>query len=116
MLCWLCLEKLSLRLIYTKGSKNIVADARSRLDKIYNLNNINNKVEPTLESLSENLALHKEDVLRHTSFKTIMRFQQKDKSLIEIAKEKFNDYSINQFYHNILCHQGETRTKIIIGQ
>ena len=51
----------------------------------------NNKVEPTLDSLSENFALNKEDVLHPTSFKTIMRIQQKDKSLIEMAKEKPNE-------------------------
>ena len=54
----LILEEFSPELIYIKGSKNIVADALSCLDKIDNLNNTNsnyynNKVEPTLESLSE---------------------------------------------------------------
>ena len=49
----------------------------------------NNKIEATLESLSENFALNKENVLHPTSFKTIMRFQHNDKSLVEIAKEKF---------------------------
>ena len=49
----------------TKGSKDIVADAVSCLDKIDYLNNANsnsnsnNKVEPTLESLSENFVLNK---------------------------------------------------------
>ena len=94
-----------------------------------------------MESLSEHFPLNKEDVLHPTSFKTIMRFQQKDKSLIE----KPDDYSIKQcngagkkysligrrrkivipksiqntlveWYHNILCHPGETRTKLTIGQ
>ena len=80
------------------------------------------------------------------TFKTIMRFQQKDKSLIEIAKEKPYHYSSKQFhgagkkyslickkngkimipkqiqktlvecYHNVLCHTGETRHKLTIGQ
>ena len=77
-----------------------------------------------------------------------MRFQQKDKSLIEIAKEKPKDYFIKQFYgagktysltcryrnimiqkwiqnlnnpfvewyYYILCHPGETRTKLSIDQ
>ena len=53
-----------------------------------NNENNSNKVEPTLESLSENFALNKEDILHPTSFKTIMRFQHGNKSLIEIAKEK----------------------------
>ena len=68
----LILEELSPELIYINGSENIVADALSRLDKVDNLNNTssnnnnnnnNNKAEPTLESLSENIALNKEDVL-----------------------------------------------------
>ena len=95
----LILEEFSPKIIYIKGSKTIVADALSRLykldkmNKVDNLNNTNtnpnnNKVEPTLESLSDNFASNKEDIIHHTSFKTIMRFQQKDKSLIEIAKEK----------------------------
>ena len=37
-----------------------------------------------------------------------MRFQQKDKSQIEIAKEKPNNYSIKQFYgasktYSLIC-------------
>ena len=77
----LILEEYSPELIYIKGSKNVVADALSRLDKIDILNktrnsyNNNNKLEPFLESLSENFALNKKDVLHPTSFKTIMRFQ-----------------------------------------
>ena len=55
-------------------------------------------MEPTLESLSENFALNNEDVLHSTSFKTIVRFQQNDKSLIEIAKEKPNYHSIKHFH------------------
>ena len=93
----LFLEEFSPELIYIKGSKNIVEDALSRLDKINNLNNTNsnsNKVELTLESLSENFAWNDEDALHPTSFKTNMRFQQKDKSLIKIANENPNDYSI----------------------
>ena len=62
----LILEEFSPELIYIKGSIYIVTDALSRLDKIWNLNNTNsnnNIVEPTLESLIENFALNKEDVL-----------------------------------------------------
>ena len=51
----LILEELSPKLIYIKGSKNIIADALSCLDEIEYLNitnsNKNKKVEPTLESL-----------------------------------------------------------------
>ena len=101
----------------------------SRLDKIDYLNNVNSnnkKIEPTF--LSENIALSKENVLHSTSFKTILRLEQKDKSLIEIAKEKPKDHSIKQchgakivipkqiqktlieWYHNMLCHPDKTRT------
>ena len=58
----LTLEDFSLELIYIKRSKNIVADALSRLDKIeilnYTYSNNNNKIEPSLESLSESFALN----------------------------------------------------------
>ena len=46
-------------LIFLKGSKNTIADTFIRLGKIDYLNNTNsnnNKVEPTLESLSKNFA------------------------------------------------------------
>ena len=68
----LILEEFSADLIYVKGSKSIVADALSRLDKIDNVNNTNsnnNIVEATLESLSENFALNKKDILYSLSFK-----------------------------------------------
>ena len=69
------------------------------MERIDNLNNENNdKIEPTLESLRENFALNKEDVLLPTSFKTNMRFLQKDKSLIEITNKKPNDYSIKELH------------------
>ena len=67
--------------------------------KLSSTNSNNNKVESTVESLSENSALNKYDVFHPTSFKTIMRFQQqKDKSLIEVAKEKPKDYFIRQLH------------------
>ena len=43
-----------------------------------NLNDIDSKVEPTLIYPSENFVSSNKDVLHPTSFKTIMRFQQKD--------------------------------------
>ena len=48
-----------------KRSQNIVSDACSCLDKINNANynDNNNRVKPTLESLFENFALNKQDVL-----------------------------------------------------
>ena len=86
----LILEELSLEPIYIKGSKTIVADALSHLNKLDNLNksstesknnNNDNKVEPTLESLIENFALNKEGIFPPTSFKLIMTFQQKEIAL-----------------------------------
>ena len=98
MRLWINLEKSSRELIYIYVSKNIAADALSRLDKNRYPNNTtfydNNIVEPTLESLCKNIALNKEDILHHTSFKTIMRFREKDKSLVETVKEYPKDYSI----------------------
>ena len=141
---YLILEEPSPKQIYIEGSKSIVADNLNCSDEIDNLNNINtnsnnNKVEPTVESVSENFALNEEDVLNPTSFKTVMSYEQKDKSLIEIAKEKPKDHSIKQFhwvgktyslicrhrkimipkqiqqtliewYPSVLCHPGKTRT------
>ena len=69
-------------------------------------------MEPTSESPSENFDLNKEDVLHSTSYTTIMRFQQKDKFLIEIAKKKPKDYSIKQFRGagktcSLICKRGK---------
>ena len=105
---WLVLEEFSPELIYIKGSKNILADALSRLDKIDNLNksstdsNKNNNIaEPTLESLSENFALNKEDVLHPTTFKTIrinfeLKLQRKSLKTIPL------NYFMRQVRHILL--------------
>ena len=91
MRCLLIVEEFSPNLIYTKGSENIVVDTVSCIDKIDYLKNNNHSngdnAEPTLESLHEYLTLNDDDLLHPTSFKSIMRFQQKDKSLIQIPKE-----------------------------
>ena len=113
---WLLIleEFTSPELIYIKGSKNIVADALICIDKIDNPNKSstnskdNKKIESILDSLSENFFFNKEDVLHPTSFKTIIRFQLKDKSLIEITEKKHKDYSINQFHgagktYSLIC-------------
>ena len=75
----LILEKVDPHLIYMKSSKNIAAFDLSRLHK---MDNLNNKVEPTLHSFGGPL------------FMTIMRFQQKHEALIQISKKKFNNYCI----------------------
>ena len=81
----LILEEFSPKLINNKGHKKIVSDALSGLDKI---DNLKNKNEPTFYNIKEEFSLNNMEVLNSTSFKTIMRFQHKDKSLIEIADEK----------------------------
>ena len=102
MVCKVILKVLSPELICVNGSKHIVADALSRLDKRVNINNFNNysnnKVESASNSVSENFASNNEDSLHPTSFKSIMTFQLKNKSQIENAKEKPEDYFIKQFY------------------
>ena len=140
----LLLKDISPELFYIKGCKNIVADALSRLDKIDNLKTDEySKVEPTLESLSENFALNNKGISRPTSFITIMRFQQQDTSLVEFSTEKPDDYSIElihvagkkyslicrhriivipkkiqkslvEWYHNVLCHSSKPRTELNI--
>ena len=69
------------------GQRNL-CNCESSKDKAQFLNN--DEVEPTLESLSEKLTFNIKYVLHPISFKTILRFQQQDKSLIQIAKEKLN--------------------------
>ena len=95
----LIIEDFSPKLIHIKGFNNIVADALSRLDKIENLNNINSdnkKVESFLENQSETFALKKEDDVHYPAhqFQNCYEITKKVKSLIEIAKAKPNDYSI----------------------
>ena len=98
--------------------------------------------------MTEHFALDKNDLpdyLHPVNYKTIMKFQQKDKTPIETAKMKTNSYSIKhchgtgkihslicrkdkivipnplqvrlvEWYHNTLCHPGETRTELSISQ
>ena len=77
-----------------------------------NNKNINNKVEPSLESLSKNFTFNNIGVLHHTGFKIIMSFQQKDKSLIEIAKEWPKNCFIKEIHgagkvYYLICRYGE---------
>ena len=88
--------------------------------------------------------LDDEDISHHTNYKTIMQYQQKDQELVKIAQSN-KDYSVQYFhgadkkysliyrnrkivipkqlekqvvewYHNALCHPGETRTELSISQ
>ena len=59
--------------------------------------------------MAEHFALEEEDILHTTSYKTIMRYQQKDSSLIKIAKEH-KDYSIKYFHgadkkYSLICRK-----------
>jgi transposase InsO family protein len=139
----LILEEYSPELIYIQGDKNIVADALSRLE----LTEDPPDLQPEVNVLAEHFALSKTDVPEEahpTNLKTIMRYQQNDKELIETAKKNKN-FSIKQFhgagkqyslicfnnkivvpkqlqkrivqwYHTTLCHPGETRTELTISQ
>ena len=62
--------------------------------------------------MSENLALNYEDIIHPTSFKTMMRFQPQDNSLLGIDQEKPEDYSIKQFHgvgktYSLICKNGK---------
>ena len=136
----LILEEYSPELVYIKGTKNIPADALSRLDLVTDPEPI--KADP--QSLKEHFALEEEDLLHPTNYKNIMRSQQKDTTLIKTAKAD-NNYSLKHFhgadkkyslicrnnkivipeelqvpmvqwYHQYLCHPGETRTELSIAQ
>ena len=141
----LILEEYGPELIYIQGNKNVVADALSRLD----LNTDEPKVKPTMTSMAEHFALSNKDLPKEvhpTNYKTIMRYQQKDKNLVKILKSNNQkDYSLKHFtgagkqyslicykgkivipeklqkslvewYHLTLCHPGETRTELSITQ
>ena len=134
----LILEEYNLTLKYIKRENNVVADTISRL--------------PMLETSSspmpmEQLSFTDEDLPPEAfplSFKTIMKHQQEDKSLLSKLKEN-NQYTLNMFcggekirqlivkdkkivvpatlqnrcvqwYHESLCHPGRDRTEQTIRQ
>ena len=88
----LILEEYRSELMYTQISKNITADALSRLDIVDTLNPVKNNIE----SLNEHYGLEDEYALHTTKYKTNMQKQQKDKDLINIAQNN-KDYSIQNF-------------------
>ena len=83
-------RKYNPELIYIQGS------ASSRLDII----ETNNPIKPNISSLAEHFSLEKKDVLNPINYKSIMQYQQNDKSLIETAKSN-KDYSIKFFIGQI---------------
>ena len=140
----LILEEFSPELIYIKGSKNVVADALSRLELVENVE----KVPSTMDGLAEHFGLETKDLPKAahpTKYKTIMSHQKKDKDLMKLFKAKPKHYSNKEFhgagkkyslicyknkivipkdlqrrtvewYHHTLCHPGETRTELSIAQ
>ena len=125
----LILEEYKPELIYyIQGSKNIGSGA----------------FNPNMSLLVEHFSLEQEEVLHPVNYKTIMRYHQNNKYLIGTAKSN-KDYSIKHFngadkkyslictkykigipkliekqvvewYHNALCHSGETSTELSIAQ
>ena len=80
-------------LIYIQGSKNIAADALSRLDIV----DTSNPVENNMKSVNECYGLENEDSSHPINYNAIVQNQQKDKELIKIAQTN-KDYCIQIFY------------------
>ena len=140
----LIVEEFNSELIYIKGQNNIIADALSRLD-IKPLDSTQDTPTAeslaSVYALDDNdLPVDAFPV----TYSTIMKHQQKDKNLLKLFKSsklKFKDFHgggktfkliVNnenkirlpktlqirtvEWYHNVLCHPGETRTELTIKQ
>ena len=141
----LLLEEFGPELIYIKGTKNIVADALSRLER----NEDDTKDLQTFEEVAlynaEAVAPPKIE-LYPLRFKTIMKHQKEDKELLQAAEANVtNNYHfkifrgggkkypllchsgkivipktlqkrIVEWYHTTLLHPGETRTELTLRQ
>ena len=75
------LEECSPELIYIQGSKNIAADASSRL----NIVDTPNPTEHNIKSINEYCGLEDEDISHPTNYKKNMCNQQNDEDSINIA-------------------------------
>ena len=137
----LLIEEYGPEFCYIKGTKNVVADALSRLDMIPR--------SATSDLLLTNADLFGEskqdipNIINPVSFQLIFKYQKEDKELLKLAKG--NNYSIQNFhgggktiplivyngkivipkiltkrivqwYHVNLCHPGKTRTEQTIRQ
>ena len=141
----LLLEEFGPELVYIKGSKNIVADALSRLPL----------TEDSVQELKtfEEVTLYNAEITKQDEFenyplkyKTILKHQKEDKELLANAeKNATNNYHLKTFhgggksysllcysgkilipktlqkrivewYHTTLLHPGETRTELTIRQ
>ena len=101
----LILKEYSPELIYIHSSKNVTADALSRLDLDTNAV----PIQATAHDMAEHFALEEEDILHPPSYKAIMCYQQKENSLTKIAKEHDN-YSIKHFHgtdkkYSLICNK-----------
>ena len=99
----LILEKFNPELIYIQGSKNIAADALSRLEIV----DTPNPVKYYIKSINEHYGLEYDIISHPTNYKTIMRNQQKDNELIKIIQNN-KDYSIQNFHgannkYSLIC-------------
>ena len=133
-MCWrLLIEEFGPELHYFPGKKNIVANYLSKLK--YDKDNV------TLD----HFALEKDDANEYSlSYKIIMKYQRKDKALLKKGK-KDKTHSLHTFntagrtrtlitknnkmfiplalqepivhwYHEQLCHPGQTRTELSVCQ
>ena len=67
----LILEEYNPDLIYNQDSKNIAADALSRLDTV----DINNPIKPNMSAFAAHFSLEKEDVPCTVNYKNITQYQ-----------------------------------------
>jgi hypothetical protein len=139
----LLLEEYGPELYYIKGTKNIVADALSRLPIAPS-----NSTDEDINYLADHYGLEDSDLpddIYPLQYQLIQKCQKTDKALIKKIKEKTLNYHLKSFhgggktrnlichkdkivipdilqkkvvswYHNILCHAGETRTEQTIRQ
>ena len=141
----LLLEEFGPELVYIKGSKNIVADALSRLPmNEFDTNDLQTFEEVTLYNAEA--TGQKTIEVYPLRFKTILKHQQEDEELLKAVQENAtNNYHLKTFrggekkyslichsgkilipktlqkrivewYHTTLLHPGETRTELTIRQ
>ena len=134
----LILEELGLELIYIKGENNVVADALSRLEKSPNQEILNiselygyddedlpNSAYPIryheISKAQENDAKLQQKLVSHKDY-TLDTFcgGDKDHRLIcrnnKICLPKALQKKTVDWYHEMLCHPGETRTEHTLRQ
>ena len=140
----LVLEEFSPELVYIKGENNVIADALSRLDKVDSKKEKKPKLEKLAELYALDDDDLPADAFPIT-YSNILKNQQKDKELLKRFKSsrdlKFKEFHGGgrsfklicnkenkivmpkalqlravHWYHNVLCHPGETRTELTIKQ